>query len=120
MVRDVPLEGVGHGPPAAFFGLATAGEIHLSTPERCNLALLSFDQETFQQWVHGLDGPGLEEPLADGTGRRSIRCAFSGCGPAWAGSSASLSGDLVPLLVEALAHRTGHSERLARPPGGDF
>ena len=27
-----------------------------------------------------------------------------------------LSGDLVPLLVEALAHRTGHCERLARPP----
>ena len=27
-----------------------------------------------------------------------------------------LGGDLVPLLVEALVHRTGHGERLARPP----
>ena len=36
-------------PRTAFFGLAGAGEIHLTTPERCSLALLIFDRTQFLQ-----------------------------------------------------------------------
>jgi AraC family transcriptional regulator, ethanolamine operon transcriptional activator len=50
-------------PAMAFFGLATAGEIHLTTPERCSLALLSLNRERFLQWAHELGASGLEEPL---------------------------------------------------------
>ncbi|MCP9833821.1 helix-turn-helix domain-containing protein [Cyanobium sp. Aljojuca 7A6] len=119
-------------PVTAFFGLAAGGEIHLTTPERCSLALLSLDRERFLQWARELGGPGLEEPL-EGVNwqaidprrfetvkaclRRIFRLAERS--PALMEDPAirrQLGGDLVPLLVEALVHRTGHGARLARPP----
>lgn len=119
-------------PATALFGLAAAGEIHLTTPERCSLALLSLDRERFLQWAHELGGPGLEERL-EGVNwqaieprrfqrvraclRRIFRLAERS--PALVKDPAirrRLCGDLVPLLVEALVHCTGHGERLARPP----
>ncbi|MEA5443978.1 helix-turn-helix domain-containing protein [Cyanobium gracile] len=119
-------------PATAFFGLAAAGEIHLTTPERCSLALLSLDRERFLQWAHELGAPGLEEslegvnwqaidPLRFQRVRACLRRIFrlAERSPALMGEAAirrRLCGDLVPLLVEALVHRTGHSERLARPP----
>lgn len=119
-------------PATALFGLAAAGEIHLTTPERCSLALLSLDRQRFLQWAQELGGPGLEEPLAEGNWqaidplrfqrvrtclRRIFRLAERH--PSLMQDPATrqlLCGDLVPLLVEALAQRNGHSERLARPP----
>ena len=119
-------------PPAAFFGLAADGEIHLTTPERCSMALLSLDRSRFVQWAHELGGPGLEEhlegvnaqaidPVRIQRVRACLRRIFhlADRHPALVQDPATrrvLSGDLVPLLVEALAHRTGHCERLARPP----
>ena len=119
-------------PATAFFGLAAAGEIHLTTPERCSLAVLSLDRDTFLQGALELGGPDLEESL-EGTNweaidplrfqgvraclRRIFRLAERS--PALLADPAirrRLGGDLVPLLVEALVHRTGHGERLARPP----
>lgn len=119
-------------PATAFFGLAAGGEIHLTTPERCSLALLSLDRDSFLQWARDLGGPGLEEQL-DGVNwetidplrfqgvraclRRIFRLAERS--PALMEDPAirrRLGGDLVPLLVEALVHRSGHGERLARPP----
>lgn len=119
-------------PATAFFGLAAGGEIHLTTPERCTLAVLSLERDRFLQWARELGGPGLEEPL-EGVNweaidplrfqgvraclRRIFRLAERSPGlladPA---IRRRLGGDLVPLLVEALVHRTGHGERLARPP----
>lgn len=119
-------------PATALFGLAATGEIHLTTPERCSLALLSLDREKFLQWAHELGGAGLEEqlegvnwqaidPLRFGRVRACLRRIFrlAERSPALMADAAirrRLGGDLVPLLVEALVHRTGHGERLARPP----
>ncbi len=119
-------------PSTAFFGLAAAGEIHLTTPERCSLALLSLDRGRFLQWAHDLGGTGLEEslegvnwqaidPLRFGRVRACLRGIFrlAERSPALMADAVirrRLGGDLVPLLVEALVHRTGHGERLARPP----
>jgi AraC family ethanolamine operon transcriptional activator len=119
-------------PTAAFFGLAAAGEIHLTTPERCSLALLSLDRERFLQWAHDLGGPGLEESLEgvnwqaiDSLRFGRVRACLRGIfrlaerSPALMADAAirrRLGGDLVPLLVEALVHRSGHGGRLARPP----
>lgn len=119
-------------PATAFFGLATGGEIHLTTPERCSLALLSLDRDTFLQWARELGGPGLEEPLEavnweaiDPLRFQGVRACLSRIfrlaerSPALLEDPATrrrLGGDLVPLLVEALVHRTGHGDRLARPP----
>ncbi|MCP9901463.1 helix-turn-helix domain-containing protein [Cyanobium sp. Cruz CV13-4-11] len=119
-------------PATAFFGLAAGGEIHLTTPERCSLALLSLDRERFLQWACELGAPGLEEPL-EGVNwqaidprrfervkaclRRIFRLAVRS--PALMEDPTTrrrLCGDLVPLLVEALVHRSGHGGRLARPP----
>lgn len=119
-------------PPAAFFGLAADGEIHLTTPERCSLAVLSLDRERFLQWARELGGPGLEEPLVGVNWEAIDPLRFEGVrdclrrifrlaerSPALLEDPAirrRLGGDLVPLLVEALVHRTGHGARLARPP----
>ncbi|MEA5391480.1 helix-turn-helix domain-containing protein [Cyanobium gracile UHCC 0139] len=119
-------------PATAFFGLATDGEIHLTTPERSSLAVLSLDRETFLQWALELGGPGLEEPLEGANWEAIDPLRFEGVraclrrifrlaerSPALMADPAirrRLGEDLVPLLVEALVHRTGHGERLARPP----
>lgn len=119
-------------PATAFFGLASDGEIHLTTPERCSLAVLSLDRGSFLQWALELGGPGLEEqlegvnweamdPLHFQGVRACLRRIFhlAEASPALLEDPAirrRLGGDLVPLLVEALVHRTGHGERLARPP----
>lgn len=119
-------------PATAFFGLAAGGEIHLTTPERCSLALLSLDRERFLQWAHELGGPGLEEQLEGVNWQAIDPQRFQGVraclrrifhlaerSPALMEDPAlrrRLGADLVPLLVEALVHRTGHGGRLARPP----
>ncbi|WP_254945443.1 helix-turn-helix domain-containing protein [Cyanobium sp. AMD-g] len=119
-------------PATALFGLAATGEIHLTTPERCSLALLSLDRERFLQWAVELGGAGLEEQLEGvnwqaidpqrfGQVRACLRRIFrlaerSPDLMANAALRVRLGGDLVPLLVEALVHRTGHGGRLARPP----
>lgn len=119
-------------PRAAFFGLAAGGEIHLTTPERTSLAVLSLDRERFLQWARELGGPGLEEPLKgvnwqaiDPLRFQEVRASLGRLfrlaerSPALLEDPAirgRLGGDLVPLLVEALVHRTGHGARLARPP----
>jgi AraC family ethanolamine operon transcriptional activator len=119
-------------PRAAFFGLAAGGEIHLTTPERTSLAVLSLDRERFLQWALELGGPGLETPLKGVNWQAIDPLRFQGVraclgrifrlaerSPALLADPAlrrRLGGDLVPLLVEALVHRSGHGERLARPP----
>ncbi len=119
-------------PATAFFGLAAGGEIHLTTPERFTMALLSLDREEFLQSALELGGPGLEEllegvnwqaidPLRFQGVRACLRRVFhlAERSPALMGDPAvrrRLGGDLVPLLVEALVHRSGQGERLARPP----
>ncbi|MEB3264630.1 MAG: helix-turn-helix domain-containing protein [Synechococcus sp.] len=118
-------------PPTAFFGLAGAGEIHLTTPEHCSLALLSLDRHRFLQWALDQGCPGLEEvvlqanwqcidPLRFRRVRLCLRRIFrlAEQEPARLRQPRTrqlLAGDLVPLMVEALApHAT--PERLARPP----
>lgn len=119
-------------PRTAFFGLAGSGEIHLTTPERCSLALLIFDRSQFLQWALELGCPGLEEPMAHDNWQTIDPLRFQqvrGClwrifhlaerHPALLEDAANrrrLGGELVPLLVEALTHGSGHGERLARPP----
>ncbi len=120
-------------PPTTFFGLASTGEIHLTTPERCSMALLSLDRSRFLQWALELGCPGLEEPVTDGSNwqvidglrfRRVRACLqrifhLAEREPARLDDAVTrrlLAADLMPLLVEALAQRSGHHRRLARPP----
>ncbi len=119
-------------PATAFFGLASDREIHLTTPERCSLAVLSLDRETFLQWSLELGGPDLEESLEGANWEAIDPLRFQGVraclrrifrlaelSPALMADPAirrRLGGDLLPLLVEALVHRSGLGERLARPP----
>lgn len=132
-----PRQGVirSHGeelPRHAFFGLAGGGEIHLTTPEHCNLALLSLDRRQFLQWGLDLGFPGLEDTLAQGNWQTLDPERFArvrGClrrifnlaerSPAVIHDPRMrdlMARDLVPLLLEALARRGHHSQRLARPP----
>lgn len=119
-------------PATAFFGLAAGGEIHLTTPERCTMAVLDLDRDAFLQWALELGGPGLEEQLErvnweliDPLRFQRVRACLNRIfrlaerSPALMADPAirrRLCGDLVPLLVEALVHRSGHGKRLARPP----
>lgn len=62
-------------PATALFGLAATGEIHLTTPERCSLALLSLDRERFLQWAVELGERASRSSWKVSTGRRSTRSA---------------------------------------------
>jgi AraC family ethanolamine operon transcriptional activator len=121
-----------HLPPTSVFGLASTGDIHFTTHGRTDLALLVIDQARFLRLAAGLGGSALDEqamhrnwlridPHRFERLRLYLRRLFL-----LAEESPLLlqdpeisrlaQEDLLPLLVESLAHGAGCQERLRRPP----
>jgi AraC family ethanolamine operon transcriptional activator len=124
-----------HGQPlpqACLFGLDACGEIHLTTSATCHLALVMLDQDRFLEWAEALGGPELEArnlvrnwvPLdrARHEGLRVHLLRLFGAIekrpqnltlPGW---ECLACEDLMPLLLEALAHGAQLQPALRRPP----
>ncbi len=125
-------------PPSAVCGLASHGEIHISVPAGCELALVFIDRQAFQQWCLDLGGEGLDEQALqrnwlrlDAQRFEDLRLHLRGLfamAEAEARPPATVSGgtsacplslsvrDLMPLLIEALVHGADRSSTLLRPP----
>jgi AraC family ethanolamine operon transcriptional activator len=119
-------------PATALFGLAGRGEIHLTTPERSDLALLSLDRGRFLQAADALGFPALDERALEGNRltlepRRFARLrrrllgllalAEREASPlASAALRERIGGELFPLLVESLAEAVAAEGTPERPP----
>ncbi|MCX5931756.1 MAG: helix-turn-helix domain-containing protein [Cyanobacteria bacterium] len=119
-------------PAAAVFGMATHGEVHLTATGRRSLAVLAIDPARFQQEAMELGHACLDEQvfrsnwLPIETGRFQRLClhlhqlfALSEAPSpqlSWPSRQDRLQKDLLPLLVEALAHAAGGGHRLPRSP----
>ncbi|MFQ6538039.1 MULTISPECIES: helix-turn-helix domain-containing protein [Aphanothece] len=117
--------------PRALFGLSCAGEIHLTTFGRCDLALLMLGREELLRRADQLGCPMLEGALAGNwlrvdpgrfaRLRRYLRQLFAAIEanpslePA-AGFERLVNGDLIPLVLDALAHGSEAMGGLRRPP----
>lgn len=141
-VVTVPLDRAGAGaplrshgqvlPPGCLFGLAPHGEIHLSTAGSCHLALVMLERHRFQLQAQALGGPEFTgrvlagnwvplDPGRHGDLRRSLLELFALAetrpGMLALPAVAQLAGgNLLPLLVEALAHGAQCQPQLRRPP----
>jgi AraC family ethanolamine operon transcriptional activator len=117
--------------PTALFGLSTPGEIHLTTFGPCELALLVLERDEFLRRAELLGCPVLEEALARNwlrvdpcrftRLRRYLRGLFAALEGAprlqeAAGFERLVSGDLIPLVLEALVNGAEASGGLRRPP----
>ncbi|WP_411877119.1 helix-turn-helix domain-containing protein [Vulcanococcus limneticus] len=117
-------------PSTAVFGLASHGDVHLTTADRTDLVLVVLDQSRFLRLAGGLGWSELEqqgfaanwlrvEPLRFARVRSYLRQLFGlvEASPgrlAEPGMARLIEQDLLPLLVEALAQ--GSAARLDRPP----
>jgi AraC family ethanolamine operon transcriptional activator len=117
--------------PTALFGLSTAGEIHLTTFGPCDLALLMLERDEFLRRAERLGCPVLQEALAGNwlrvdprrftRLRRYLHGIFATLEAApslqeAAGFERLVSGDLIPLVLEALVHGREAGGGLCRPP----
>ncbi|SBO41790.1 helix-turn-helix domain-containing protein [Cyanobium sp. NIES-981] len=117
--------------PRALFGLSASGEIHLTTFGRCDLALLIIERREFLRRAERLGCPVLEEVLARNwlavepvrfsRLRRYLHQLLGALEAAptlqqVSGFEALVSGDLIPLVLEALVHGWDGASRLARAP----
>ncbi|MCP9848863.1 helix-turn-helix domain-containing protein [Cyanobium sp. Morenito 9A2] len=119
-------------PCDSLFGLRPHAEIHLSTAAGCDLAILSLDESRFHRWAEALGSPGLDRGLFEANWARIESRRFDGlrtslrrlvnlaerhpqtlCQGPWSRLAAE---DLVPLIIEALAHGSDHHGGLMRPP----
>ncbi|MFO8237679.1 MAG: AraC family transcriptional regulator [Prochlorococcaceae cyanobacterium] len=119
-------------PSEALFGLRPHSEIHLTIAARCDLAIVSINQNDFQSWAEALGCPGLEPEVFEANWVRVDPRRFDGIRAhlrRWLsvaeadpegrerGSRFQLAmADLVPLIVEALAHGVEHHGGMVRPP----
>ncbi len=128
-----PLRSHGQTLPAnAVFGMATDGEVHLTATGRRSLAIVAIDPACFQQEATALGFACLDEqvfranwlPLETGRFQRlnhhlhRLFALSETPSPQLSGPSNRhrLQKDLLPLLVEALAHAAGGGPHPARPP----
>jgi AraC family ethanolamine operon transcriptional activator len=119
-------------PDGSIFGLQTTGEIHLTTRGATDLALVLIDRNRFGTWAADLGFPSLQEegfrtnwlgiePLRFARVRRYLRRLFTlaeRCPQRLRepGAAQLIQDDLMPLLVEALAHANGQPASPCRPP----
>lgn len=119
-------------PATAVFGLAAEGEVHLTTGEPCDLAVVVLDQARFHALAGSLGWGELEEqgfavnwleldPCRFAQLRAYLRQLFAvleRCPRCLGqpGMARLIEQDLLPLLIEALACSPGTSVRLPRPP----
>lgn len=117
-------------PCTAVFGLATQGDVHLTTADHTDLVLVALDQARFQRLAGGLGWGELEQQgftanwlqvdaLRFARVRRYLRQLFALAETdpgrlTEPGMARLIEQDLLPLLVEALAQ--GSAARLDRPP----
>lgn len=119
-------------PAAAVFGMATHGEVHLTATARRSLAVLAVDPARFQQEAMELGHTCLDEqvfrsnwlPIETVRFQRLCRhlhqlfALSEAPSPqlSWPPRQDRLQKDLLPLLVETLAHSAGGGSRLPRLP----
>ncbi len=117
-------------PATAVFGLASHGDVHLTTADRTDLVLVVLDQDRFLRLAGGLGWVELEEQgfAANWLQVEAVRFArvrsylrqlfaLAEASPGLLtepGMARLIEQDLLPLLVEALAQRS--AARLDRPP----
>lgn len=119
-------------PPTAVFGLASTGEVHLTTAERTDLALVVVEEARFQELAAGIGSGGIEQEsfsanwlevdsLRFARLRAYLRQLFSLAEATPGrllepGMARLIEQDMLPLLVEALIQSPGGSTSLPRPP----
>lgn len=119
-------------PGEAVFGLRPRAEIHLTTADRFGLAILSIDQNDFQGWAEALGCPGLDPQVFEANWARIDPLRFHGVRASLRrllsvaerdpqalqhGNGFRLAvDDLLPLIIEALAHGVERHGGLVRPP----